>query len=241
MAVGDLDLPDQLPRHTLRLASIVRQALERRGVAKPAQHVMVVGAPGWRPLTHTLVKNEPFTAEEIAKIEAFVKRERFTFWHRPDVEIPNPTARILLWPAQRLASFYAAQPLKLGPISDDSPFFLTDTNGARSRSRETYTRLGYAVPSPPARSCSRSCCCRRSDERAADPLPLRRVPRATAESGSSAARCCSTSPRRHRLILLEISLIQRFVLFLGYPTYSPHGGDALLLVSSGLGSLLRSA
>ena len=241
MAVGDLDLPDdQLPRHTLRLASIVRQALERRGVAKPAQHVVVVGSPGWRPLTHTLVKNEPFTAEEIEKIAAFAKRERFSFWHRPDVEIPNPAARILLWPRDRLASFYAAQPLKLGPISDDSPFFFNFYKWRTLAQSATYARLGYdrtqatgqivlAIMLLQAVVMSGLLIL----------LPLRRVPRAT--GGTLLQRTALLlyfAALGTGFILLEISLIQRFVLFLGYPTYSLTVVMLSLLVSTGIGSLL---
>ena len=239
MAVGDLDLPDQLPRHTLRLASIVRQALERRGVKDPARHVVVVGSPGWRPLTHTLVKNEPFTPEELAKIDAFAKREHFSFWHRPDAEIANPAARILLWPRFRLENFYKAQPLKLGPISDDSPFFFNFYKWRTLAQPATYTRLGYdrtlatgqivlAIMLLQAVVMSALLIL----------LPLRRVPRAT--GGTLVQRSgllLYFGALGTGFILLEISLIQRFVLFLGYPTYSLTVVMLSLLVSTGIGSL----
>jgi len=240
MAVGDLDLPDHLPRHTLRLASIVRQALEQRGVAEPARHVVVVGSPGWRPLTHTLVKNEPFTAEELAKIETFAKTERFAFWHRPDVEIANPAARIFLWPRNLLERFYKTHPLKLGPISDDSPFFFNFYKWRTLAQPATYARLGYdrtlatgqivlAIMLLQAVVMSALLIL----------LPLRRVPRATGGTlVQRSALLLYFAALGTGFILLEISLIQRFVLFLGYPTYSLTVVMLSLLVSTGIGSLL---
>jgi hypothetical protein len=70
-------------------------------------------------------------------------------------------------------------------------------------------------------------------------LPLRRVP--LAGGGSRAQRAALLlyfAALGAGFILLEISLIQRFVLFLGYPTYSLSVVMFALLASTGVGSLL---
>jgi hypothetical protein len=70
-------------------------------------------------------------------------------------------------------------------------------------------------------------------------LPLRRVP--LASGGSSRQRLAFLgyfAALGTGFILLEISFIQRFVLFLGYPTYSLTVVMLSLLVSTGVGSLL---
>ena len=154
MAVGDLNSKGQPPRHTLRLASIVRRALENRGISEPARHVIVVASPGGLPLTHTLVKNEPFTAEEVAKVEAFATREGFELWHRPDQPVENLASKILNWSPSELERFYARHPLKLGPTTDDSPFFFNFYKWRTLAQPATSHFSPTTAPSRRARSCS---------------------------------------------------------------------------------------
>jgi hypothetical protein len=240
MVVGDLDTPQQPPRHTLRLASVVRRALEERGVKEPWRHVMVVSSPGSLPLTHTLVRNEPFGPEDVARVAAFAEQEGFRFWHRPDRPLRSDTSRILTRPARELEGFYDRHPLNLESTTDDSPFFFNFYKWRTLLKAETYGELGYQrtlatgqivlvvmlVQSIVFASLLIL-------------LPLRRVPRG---SGGT--------PRQRRaflgyftalglgFILLEISFIQRFVLFLGYPTYSLTVVLFSLLVFTGVGSYL---
>jgi SAM-dependent methyltransferase len=239
MAVGDLNSKDQPPRHTLRLASIVRRALEQRGVAQPERHVIVIASPGGLPLTHTLVKNEPFTAGEIAKIETFALREGFELWQRPDQPVAHLTSKILRWPPRELASFYARHPLKLGPTTDDSPFFFNFYKWRTLAQSATYAQLGYdrtlatgqiVLVIMLAQAVVMSALLIL--------LPLRRVPRATGGTWlQRAGLLVYFAALGTGFILLEISLIQRFVLFLGYPTYSLTVVMLSLLVSTGIGSL----
>jgi hypothetical protein len=239
MAVGDLNSKEQPPRHTLRLASIVRRALEMRGVKDPARHVIVVASPGGLPLTHTLVKNEPFTAEEIAKVEAFATREGFELWQRPDRPVAHLTSKILSWPQPELEAFYANHPLKLGPTTDDSPFFFNFYKWRTLAKSATYAQLGYdrtlatgqivlVIMLGQAILMSALLIL----------LPLRRVPRATGGTLlQRSALLLYFGALGTGFIMLEISLIQRFVLFLGYPTYSLTVVMLSLLVFTGIGSL----
>ncbi len=239
MAVGDIQSDQHAPRHTLRLAGIVRRALEARGVVEPWRHVMVVGTSGFLPLTHTLVRNEPFDADEVARMEEFVNAEGFQFWHRPDRPLETPTSQILHWDAATLGRFYAEHPLDLEPTSDDSPFFFNFYKWRTLLKAATTKEFGYdrtlatgqivlVVMLLQAVAFSAALIL----------LPLRRL--------SSAPG----APRRLPLgylayfaalgtgfILLEISMIQRFVLFLGYPTYALSVVMFALLLSTGAGSL----
>jgi hypothetical protein len=247
MAVGDLNItpaqaptPVQLPRHTLRLASVVRRALEERGVAEPQRHVMVVGSIGWRPLTHTLVKNEPFTAEEIAAVERFVEAEAFEFWHRPDRDLNTLTTRLLTWEPAVLEQFYAKHHLKLEATTDDSPFFFNFYKWRTLLRGETYAMLGYDRTQATGQLILVVMLLQSLlFGGALIFLPLRRVPAAAGgtrlQRGALFAYFAALGAG---FILLEISFIQRFVLFLGYPTYSLTVVLLSLLVSAGLGSLL---
>jgi hypothetical protein len=240
MAVGDLNTPAQWPRHTLRLASVVRRALESRGVGEPARHVLVVASPGTLPLTHTLVKNEPFTAEEVAKIEAFAAEEGFELWHRPDRPVENLTSKILRWPQDELERFYARSPLKLGPTTDDSPFFFNFYKWRALAQPATYSMLGYDRTLATGQIVLVIMLLQAVVMSALlILLPLRRVPRVTGGTAlQRGAFLLYFAALGTGFILLEISLIQRFVLFLGYPTYSLTVVMLSLLVSTGVGSLV---
>jgi hypothetical protein len=240
MAVGDLQSATQPPRHTLRLASIVRRALEDRGVAEPWRHVLIVGTGGGLPFTHTLVRNEPFTPDEIARMARFAAEEGFDVWHRPDQPGATLASRILSWDASRLATFYANHPLDLEPTTDASPFFFNFYKW-RTLAREAATEpLGYdrtlatgqiVLVVMLAQSVLFAALLIL--------LPLRRLPRA--ETGAPQRRLAFLAyfaALGAGFILLEISMIQRFVLFLGYPTYSLTVVMLSLLISTGVGSLL---
>jgi SAM-dependent methyltransferase len=239
MAVGDVNSRERPPLHTLRLASIVRRALERRHVAEPGQHVLIVASPGLIPLTHTLVKNEPFSAEEVAKLEAFAAREGFELWHRPDRVERTLAAKLLTAPRRDLDRLYATHPLRLDPTSDDSPFFFNFYKWRTLAKPSTYAEVGYdrtratgqivlVVMLAQAIVMSALLIL----------LPLRSVPRATGGTFSQRfAYLLYFAALGAGFILLEISLIQRFVLFLGYPTYSLTVVMLSLLVSTGIGSL----
>jgi spermidine synthase len=240
MAVGDIMSEQQAPRHTLRLASIVRRALEDRGVAEPGRHVMIVGTKDALPFTHTLVKNEPFRAEEVATVARFAYEEGFDFWHRPDAPGGTLASRILTWEPTTLEAFYESHALNLRPTSDASPFFFNFYKWRTLARGAAWSGLGYdrtlatgqiVLLVMLAQSLLFSTLLIL--------LPLRRVPRPAGGSRiRRAAFLLYFAALGGGFILLEISFIQRFVLFLGYPTYSLTVVMLALLVSTGVGSLL---
>ena len=239
MAVGDLQTEDQPPRHTLRLAGIVRKALEDRGVAEPWRHVMIVGTGGGLPFTHTLVRNEPWSDEEVARMEGFLLAEGFDFWHRPDRAGPKQASRILTWDRPTLERYYAAHPLDLEPTTDSSPFFFNFYKWGTLARALTSESLGYDRTLATGQLVLVVMLVQSVVFSALlILLPLRRMPRAgTRGRAVRAAYLAYFAALGMGFILLEISMIQRFVLFLGYPTYSLTVVMLSLLVSTGFGSL----
>ncbi len=240
MAVGDYTVGGHPPRHVMRLASIVRHALEERGVAEPGRHVLIAGTGGGLPFTHTLVKNEPFTAEEVATVERFLGAEGFDFWHRPDRPLRSVTSRILTWDRATLDGFLARHELNLVPTTDDSPFFFNFYKWRTLAKAGTWGELDYNRTLATGQIVLVIMLLQSIVFGAvAIFLPLRRVP--LASGGSSLERLAFLAyftALGAGFILLEISFIQRFVLFLGYPTYSLTVVMLALLVSTGVGSLL---
>jgi hypothetical protein len=239
MAVGDVQGEAQPPRHTLRLAGIVRRALEERGVAEPWRHVMVVGTGGGLPFTHTLVRNEPFSDEEAARMARFLWDEGFEFWHRPDQPENTPVSRVLTWDRATLQRFYDHHPLDLEPTTDASPFFFNFYKWRTLGRAVASEDLGYDRTLATGQLVLVVMLVQSLVFAALlILLPLRRVPLASGgRRAERAAYLAYFAALGMGFILLEISMIQRFVLFLGYPTYSLTVVMLSLLVSTGLGSL----
>ena len=62
-------------RETLRLANIAVEGLRAAGVAEPEKHVCVLrGGLDW---ASTMIKQSPFTAQEVAALRAFARKEAF--------------------------------------------------------------------------------------------------------------------------------------------------------------------
>jgi hypothetical protein len=131
----------------LKLVATAATALERAGVAQPGQQLALVR--GWRTVT-LLVRNGAFTGDEIAALKAFCEARSFDLDYVPGLRADEANrynvleqpwyydgAIALLGPARdRYTSQYK---FDITPATDDRPFFITFSNGARypscSRSR----------------------------------------------------------------------------------------------------------
>jgi hypothetical protein len=243
---GEVDF-DRKPNRTARFLSGVREALRRHGVADPGRHVFVATAPhSARFASSTIVvRREPFVdadrvglEEATAGIPGATIRFAAGTGAGPGESGGDPVHAILSLPAAELAAWYAEQPFDLRPVSDDAPFFwhfvrFADVVRGRSQpgtavleegfgERILLALLGFAVLF------------------AALALVFPVVALRGALRGA-----------RHKLgfglyfaalglgfMFVEISLMQRLTLFLGYPTHALTVTLFALLVSSGLGSLL---
>ncbi|HEX3598263.1 MAG TPA: hypothetical protein VHU80_24315, partial [Polyangiaceae bacterium] len=114
------------PRQTIRLVAMVNEAFRQRGAADPAKHLVIFNM---QRFSVVLVKNDEFTTEDVAKIEAEVERRGFQLLYAPYVRV-NPLAA--LWgdenPFYRIwdegpAKFIAGYPFDIRPSVDDRPFF----------------------------------------------------------------------------------------------------------------------
>jgi spermidine synthase len=234
MAMGDLHRGQELPRHSLRLASVVRKALVDSGVVFPERHVMVVASPQLVALTHTLVKNEPFSPEEIAKVESYANELGFLIWQRPDRRLPTGHATILHGSEAEREAYLRSSYLDFRATTDESPFFF---NFYKWRS------LFQHASFDPRRTLATGqvVLLIMLGQAIAFSVLLILAPLAKVRSGLRAV------PRKAGVlfyfvalglgfILIEISFIQRFVLFLGYPTYALTVVLFSLLVFTGIGS-----
>ena len=238
---GELDF-DENPNRTIRYLGTARLALAELGIRNFERHVMVGVSPGYGRLETTtiLIKKSPFTEADIATFRSStsdVEGARVSFvWSTP---VPDsPVTTVILGTPDELETFYTNFPYKVRPITDDSPFFWhfvglpealfgSDRAGAWNveegvGERLLITFLLLAI-------CFAALFLL---------LPLVFLRKIWSEIPYKWNSGIYFAALGLGFMFIEICLIQRLTLFLGYPTYSLTVTLFALLVSTGIGSLL---
>jgi hypothetical protein len=228
------------PNRTTRYLTTAREALRRLGVDQDfARHVLVATSPGFVFTTSTiLVRREPFTDRDV---EAFIRQAgptksevRFAGAVRtPDHPV---TAAASLAP-DALRDWYRTYPFDVRPVTDDAPFFWHFVSFSRALTGPL--RRGGAAAEEGLGERLLVVLLVLVTLFAAlallTPLLLRRALWRTIPHKAAAGvyfACLGLG-----FMFLEVTLIQRLTLFLGYPTYSLTVTLFALLVSTGVGSL----
>lgn len=133
-------------RETLRLAVTAHKVLASRGVTRPEHHIVVLAAPaweGWSPWAETLIKLEPFTADEMAVLRDWAAKCRFDLiydplvpyeagspydqlegaWDYAPVESARQFNEALRLSPDQLETYVSRYPYNIRPCTDDSPFY----------------------------------------------------------------------------------------------------------------------
>ena len=231
----------QYPLETLRVLALARAAWEAEGVTDFAAHVVVVS----QGISATaLIKRSPFTPADLARIQALRPELKFALRYLPGAPRGNPELRAFLT-TDDPAAFLIGYPYILDAPTDDQPFFFHFLRG----------RLA-ALPPDKADPFQMM---KRWDEALALMrllvvvvttlaavfflAPLLLVAR-RAVSGAPMSRVAPLllyfACLGYGFMMLEIPLMQRFILFLGYPVYALAVILFALLLFSGIGSLLSS-
>lgn len=227
----------------LRLVSLAQRACAERGL-DASQHLAIVR---YDRVATFLLKRTPFTAADVQRLQEATSRLGFSILYAPGVE-PAPHAndpiemrrngtsaadyrRLIL--AENREQFMATYPLDIGPTTDDRPFFFHTTR-LRDQFQVAFGRsmlfgnglsalltlLGISlvlvllfIVGPLALGAKR---------------PQRGWGGWLAYFSALGAG----------FMLLEVALLQRFVLLLGHPVYSLTVTLFSLLLGTGLGSLI---
>jgi len=226
----------QQPREALRVVSVATEALHQTGVADPARHFIIVsdgeldedGIP-----VVVLAKKSPFTPEEEAKVQAHVEDHGdLVALYTPSA--PGKNAFSALIARNDPPAFAREYPYNVAPVDDNAPFFFFTLkadqilhDGGSRRGIDWKVNLGVVVLAGVFVISVVAV------------LAFLILPMAL-----GGGRVQRSLPLLYFVavglgyILVEISCIQRFVLFLGHPTYALTVVIFLLLLSSGAGSLL---
>ena len=111
------------PQQDLRLVAITRAAMEEAGIPNPERCIMVVreGRRGEAVECTFLFKKSGFSDDEVRKIEEVSQASRFDILYTPRTIKSNPFAQLIKSRDPR--PFYRQYPYNVAPTYDNSPFF----------------------------------------------------------------------------------------------------------------------
>lgn len=240
---GEFDYENK-PNRTTRYVATAREALAARGIDDPTDHIMVATTPAvgfGTQLSTILVKEEPFTPEEIEAFTAGLEPiEGSTLRYAPGQPVEGePVSDLITAEGSEVDTFFAQYPFEVHAITDDGPFFwhftpfkevagdfttsvvaddLEVAIGERVLILLLIVATGFAavfllLPF----------------------VAIRQIFVALPQKGRSATYFAALG---FGFIFFEVTLIQKLTLFLGYPTYSLTVTLASILLFTGVGALL---
>jgi hypothetical protein len=237
------------PREALRVVSQAIESLHGIGVANPRDHFVVIADGNLdedgRPVL-VLAKKSPFTSAEYAAVAAHARENPNLFWLNPTAEYaglqalpPAAAAFRSLIESNDPTHFAQSYAYNVSPVSDSAPFFfftlktrhvIENIMAGTGHGMDWRINLGVVVLGMLLIISIIAVLAF-----LILPLALHRHRQNTPKTGIVALLYFITVG--FGFILVEISLIQRFVLFLGHPTYALTVVVFLLLLSSGAGSV----
>jgi hypothetical protein len=229
------------PRESLRLVSLAQAALKQFGEQHPARNIIVVREDSkklkaWGSQDTILIGRHPFSAADINRVQDAVKIADLQVIYAPGTAVESPFRELLL--TRDLNNFYKGYRYDVRPVTDNRPFFFFTI-----QPRDFWRFITHA---------SRET----EDYKINSALPVLFAVVAVSIIAIAIILALPPLVLRHRLptlkgsirsllffvfigagyILIQVALIQRFVLFLGHPTYALTVVIFSMLLSSGLGS-----
>ena len=240
---------------TTRYVSTVRHALNELGIDDPSGHVLVATQDnvGASVASTVLVKRTPFTEAEVDRFTGMAAqftadaptdpetggKPQTTVQYAPGLQQDNTVTNVLTLSDDDLARWYDDYPYDVTPITDDGPFFwhfarfgdvvrnigdpidIWDTEDATGERvlllllviAAVFAAVFLLLPF----------------------VAMKETWRALPRKGTSALYFSALGLG---FMFFEVTLIQRLILFLGYPTYSLTVTLASILLFTGVGAYL---
>lgn len=229
------------PRESLRLVSLAMDALDRLGEKQTWRHVMVArqnpeNLHGWGSQDTVLISRKPFSGEDVARARQGMADSKLEAVYLPGDQPGNAFAALLR--AREADNFYEKYAYDVAPVGDDRPFFF------------------YTVQPRDIWSFLRTASTASADYKINKAVPLLFGVVAISLIATAVILVLPRLMLGNRLprdrnvfgflfyflfigagyILIQVALIQKFVLFLGHPTLSLSVIIFSMLVASGVGS-----
>jgi hypothetical protein len=230
------------PGEIYRLVALASASLQQAGVTKPQDHLLLIrniraetGAGQPEGVGNLLVSKTPFTADDIARLEALAREMNFEVTLAPTKATDPVLAE--LTSGGDVDAFARAFPINIAPPTDDSPFFfqmfrlrdLPDIAllraGKNSYNMQAVFVLGVLMFTVVGLAA------------ACVVLPLALADRRV-DFRSAGSLVTYFAAIGLGFMLVETSQMQRLIIVLGHPSYGLSVVLFALLLSSGLGSFL---
>lgn len=225
----------QVPREALRVASVATEALHQRGIKEVSRHFMVIAQDELDEdgiNVTVLAKKSEFTAEEESAVREFVKQhEPLQILYSPSGNEQNAFAGLIR--SNDPYAFSRSYSYNVTPVSDNAPFFFFTLKPEQIFHLHTRHSMDWKVNVGVAVLAMLLVI---SIAAVIGFLILPLLLEKTAGNRPSTALLYFVAVGLG-YILVEVTFIQRFVLFLGHPTYALTVVVFLMLLASGAGSV----
>ena len=236
---------------TLKIVTTWLETLQRKQLPEPQKHIIVLNGNGqyrtkikgsWiiedeeGPWSQTLVKQSPFTAEEVKTLTRWTEKLGFEVIYDPYTRRDSEYERLILADAQQRRLLIDEYNYNIKPCSDDRPFYFQYYRWSDLLHMNLFKKGGVHPPMAlmimfasliivAALSTVLIIC------------PLHRHS-PVAKPGGRAGIFVYFAALGLGFILLEIALLQKLTVFLGGPAYSMSITLFTILLTSGIGSFL---
>jgi hypothetical protein len=228
------------PRESLRLVTLAMDALKRMGKTDPSRHILAVREDsarlqGYGALDTVLVSREPFTKADIERARDFLSQSHMEKIYMPG-DRENAFGELLTSPNPD--SFLASYPFDVSAVSDDRPFFFYTVQPkdfwnfvSQTNTKNVDYKVNQAVPMLVG-VVGLSIVATLLVLSLPGVLLSSRIPKKDGLARFLVYFLCLGAA----YVLIQVALIQKFVLLLGRPTYALTVIVLSMLLASGLGS-----
>jgi spermidine synthase len=221
--------PDGHRGEFYRLVAIAAEALQRRGVpaAELASHVIALNVGG---IVTVITRPDAFTAAQWRGARARLQAQGFKILLGPDIAFDTVTSTLMSGKAD--AAFFASLPQNISPSTDDNPFFFYTSRFGDffGKPLSTLSNNNAAISMTLVLIVTAFCACLYYIVG-----PFIRLARRTPLSVVTppVTYFCAIGMG---FMLIEISQMQRLMVFLGHPVYGLSVVLFTILLFSGIGS-----
>lgn len=234
---------------SVKLTALARRVFDERGIQDGKDRIVALQGDESSDDELFLLKNEPFTTEELSNVRSFAEQEQLQILYTPEMTNPRNLFYQILT-ATYPDRLYDSIALNLFPPTDDQPFF----NHMRKWSefgleaneipRELQNLVHVKTAHLPFDGSDLVLFVLLAEAALLSALfiflPLYLFKRRGLQVQGKVQILGYFAALGLGFILVEISLMQRFVLFLGYPIYAITTILFTMLVSAGVGSFLSN-
>ena len=226
------------PREELRLVTEQSEVLRERGITNPWDHIVVLKQG---LLASVVTKMSPYTRGEISALKRRLAGiPEVEILYAPGVPRQNAFTRYFEALRQNKEDLFIDQyPFKINAVNDDRPFFFEFYKWSDTF-KKSFGQGGYLVAARPVAYIILLASLAQALFFGAlfILLPLYRFKRDGLSTDGAKPMAAYFAALGAGFMFVEVALMQKFVLFLGHPTYSITVTLFALLVFSGLGSML---